>query len=937
MSKWWWIAPILGLAVALAFVLREGRKGPVTSPTAPASVPVTEARKLANQAMQLLEDPNFTRETSWLADELCQRALALDAGDAEVWAVAALASNNLYGNTYDHSASRREKARSQAARASQLDPQSIRAALASARCLEGTGNDAEVRRILRELHRRAPTDQHVIFSLIEAERSAGDEAAAQDLLRQLRALPRTGVLPLTLWFTELRLRMAGRYAEAEQILDELLAGPEVLRGAYYEKLNLLMRSWHDLADAGAFIEKIPARFRQEPAFGSAIAYYQLWRREPEIALRALDQVPQDYFEEYAAREPKALLTGWAHSLAGRSAAAQAEWRNALALVDERLKSDGRNFVLLSQRALLLALTGQSAAAREAWQLRVELGAEDRPAPEVEAQVLIALGDADGALTALERGWYQLKPGVKGLNLPTLRYHPAFASLQGDPRLQRILADGAATLATLRGPQTSVLAAVAPASDEKSVAVLAFANLSDDKANEYFSDGISEELLNVLAKVPGLKVSARTSAFYFKGKEVPIPEIAKQLGVAYVVEGIVRKAGDKVRITAQLIKAADGFHVWSDTFTRDLKDIFAVQDEIAGLIAQNLKLGMGLVVPAARREFNPEAHRLLLEGRYFWNLRTREGFDRAEAAITKAIELDPQFAQAYAGLADVRWVRTVYASYSGANFVLTADPDASSERAQALDPTLAEAYPAVGAKLHWTGRTGEAGQQFKKAIALNPNYALAHHWYALVLEGQGRLDEALAEIDQAVQLDPLSVAALSTRLRFLLMVGRIPEALAVDEKMQALRPAFFLYVGVHAQALLAAGRRDEALAAARSIVASPDREVRYVSDAMAVHVLRMLGHEAEAVAHVEKLLPRLPADSYLRGVVLAALDRWDEAMPYLERTPPGMCEIFFWNPMWDRWREDPRFGRLLAKLNCTEEYKVARATLVRMQGMPGATK
>ena len=173
------------------------------------------------------------------------------------------------------------------------------------------------------------------------------------------------------------------------------------------------------------------------------------------------------------------------------------------------------------------------------------------------------------------------------------------------------------LLTSRPPAVS-----APAVTDKSVAVLAFANLSDDKSNEYFSDGISEELLNVLAKVPGLKVSARTSAFYFKGKEVPIPEIAKQLGVAYVVEGSVRKAGDKVRITAQLIKAADGFHVWSDTFTRDLKDVFVVQDEIAGLIAGNLELKMGM--SAHSPVINPQAFDLYLQGRQAWNLRTPEG-------------------------------------------------------------------------------------------------------------------------------------------------------------------------------------------------------------------------------------------------------------------------------------------------------------------------
>ncbi len=183
------------------------------------------------------------------------------------------------------------------------------------------------------------------------------------------------------------------------------------------------------------------------------------------------------------------------------------------------------------------------------------------------------------------------------NLAIYRISPDFDALRADPRFepfQRVAQSAGATpdpKATSETQKTS--AADQPAIGQKSVAVLAFANLSDDKANEYFSDGISEELLNVLVKIPGLKVAARTSAFYFKGKEVPMPEIAKQLGVAYVVEGSVRKQGDRVRITAQLIKADDGFHVWSDTFTRDLKDIFAVQDEIAGLIAQNLSLKLGM--------------------------------------------------------------------------------------------------------------------------------------------------------------------------------------------------------------------------------------------------------------------------------------------------------------------------------------------------------
>ena len=171
-------------------------------------------------------------------------------------------------------------------------------------------------------------------------------------------------------------------------------------------------------------------------------------------------------------------------------------------------------------------------------------------------------------------------------------------------------------------------------DAKSVAVLAFANLSDDKANECFSDGISEELLNVLAKIPGLKVTARTSSFYFKGKDVQVPEIARQLGVAYVVEGSVRQAGGRVRISAQLIKATDGFQVWSDDLDRDLKDVFAVQDEIAGLIAQNLQLKLS-AAPTAAVAVDPEAHRPYLEGRQALQWRTEAGYAQAEKFFQQA--------------------------------------------------------------------------------------------------------------------------------------------------------------------------------------------------------------------------------------------------------------------------------------------------------------
>jgi tetratricopeptide (TPR) repeat protein len=327
--------------------------------------------------------------------------------------------------------------------------------------------------------------------------------------------------------------------------------------------------------------------------------------------------------------------------------------------------------------------------------------------------------------------------------------------------------------------------------------------------------------------------------------------------------------------------------------------------------------------------NPEAHQLVLEGRHFWNLRTTEGVTRAEAAFAKAIESDPEFAPAHAGLADVLVTRAIFECYAGANQALAPLARAEAQRAIALDPTLADGYPALGMVLLIEGRLTEAEEQFGKAFALNPNYALAHHWYALVLENQGRLDPALGEIDQAIRLDPLSTSAHSTRGRLLLAGRRFPEALGAYDQVLALRANFPFILGGRARCLLALGRRDEALAVVRLVEAAPTLDQRWVIDADAIYVLRQMDRQPEAADHVDKLLPRLPEESYLRGSVLAALGRWPEAEPYLLRTPKVLQSLFFWNPVWDQWRDDPRFHQLLVKLGCADAYAVARAAQVRM--------
>ncbi|HWA28570.1 MAG TPA: TIR domain-containing protein [Lacunisphaera sp.] len=447
-----------------------------------------------------------------------------------------------------------------------------------------------------------------------------------------------------------------------------------------------------------------------------------------------------------------------------------------------------------------------------------------------------------------------------------------------------------------------------AQERASVAVLAFANLSDDKANEYFSDGISEELLNVLAKVPGLKVSARTSAFYFKGKEMPVGEIARQLGVAYVIDGSVRKAGEKVRITAQLIKAADGFQVWSDTFTRDLKDIFAVQDEIAGLIAQQLQLTLARTARATA-PINPEAFELYVKARRAWNLRSAAGFAEAEERLTRALILEPDFARAHAALADVWMLRAiangVIDTFGQRTAPVFAQITSEIQKALALDPDSSEARASWGlvVRLRQWDLAG-AEREFRRAIELNPNYATAHHWLGNCLSESGRIDEGLAEDRRAAELDPFSLRILENYAKGLVRAGRCEEALAVLGRAEALSAKAPLTLLTKAEALLQLGRRAEAIATARELDGTDRAEL-----------LARAGEKAEA----ESALP--DAEGWLRYQLQTALGHTADAIANLRAEDVPSTELAGWllDPRLDPFRSDPHFVELLKTLGLTEAH------------------
>jgi TolB-like protein/Flp pilus assembly protein TadD len=484
-----------------------------------------------------------------------------------------------------------------------------------------------------------------------------------------------------------------------------------------------------------------------------------------------------------------------------------------------------------------------------------------------------------------------------------------------------------------GTRPPVAEKSALAADDKSVAVLAFANLSEEKGNEFFSDSISEELLNVLAKVPGLKVSARTSAFHFKGKDTPIPEIAKQLGVAYVVEGSVRKSGDKVRITAQLIKAADGFHVWSDTFTRDLKDIFAVQDEIAGLIAQNLELKLGLATrkPVA---INPDAYQLYIEARQAWGMRDKVHLDRAEELLKRVIALQPDFARAYAAMGNVMASRSDENDLEpGSQRYRELNEQALNwaDRALALDPDLAEAYGTKGNAYDRLGRATEARAAFRKSIELDPNYASGHQWYGRNLSEDGYLDEALGEIRRAVELDPLAPRILDNYATFLNTVGRREEALVQIERALAVQPGSLQAQAFKASILNDLGRSREAVDLTETLLRRPDH-VEF-SHLELAPVLISAGRRAEVESWLQA---DPPIRGFGRGILLCMLGRVEEAIPLLKPEASYQRDILLWTAGPYLPVDSPEFLRRLTEWGMKDAFDRAEAWRAKNQPRAAAT-
>ncbi|MFZ0952002.1 MAG: winged helix-turn-helix domain-containing protein [Candidatus Sulfotelmatobacter sp.] len=325
---------------------------------------------------------------------------------------------------------------------------------------------------------------------------------------------------------------------------------------------------------------------------------------------------------------------------------------------------------------------------------------------------------------------------------------------------------------------------------RSVAVLPMQNLSNDPGQEYFVDGMTDELITDLAQLHDLKVVSKTSVMPYKGTRKPLPQIGRELGVDAVVEGSVLRSGDRVRITAQLIRTATDRHIWAEAYDGDLKDVLSLQARVAEEITNQVKLNLSSEETGRLRRpraVNPEAYDLYLHGRYAWNQRNVQAFRQAIEYFNQALEKDSEFALAYSGLADCHTLLTLYGDGVG-NMV---EAEAAAEKALQIDSSLAEAHTSLAAVkvLHdWDWRGAE--QEFRRAIALNPNFARAHHWYGNLLLGpEGRHEEAIAELERARELDPLSLIINADAGFGYYLAGRYEPALQAYRSVLAVNPNF----------------------------------------------------------------------------------------------------------------------------------------------------
>jgi TolB-like protein/Tfp pilus assembly protein PilF len=449
-----------------------------------------------------------------------------------------------------------------------------------------------------------------------------------------------------------------------------------------------------------------------------------------------------------------------------------------------------------------------------------------------------------------------------------------------------------------------------------IAVLPFVNMSADSDNEYFSDGLSEELLNLLTKISELRVAARTSSFSYKAKDVSISQIGEELNVTHVLQGSVRKTGNDVRISAQLVRVDNGIQLWSETFDRTLDDIFVVQDEIAKTVVDKLRINLLGMMPESRKT-DPEVYSLYLRGNYFINLRSGENLEKALAALKQALAIDPDYAPAWVSL------QLTY------GYLMRASPEAKEElralqseaieRALAIDENLASAWAALAYQRKFDDSNWRGAQiAIEEALRLEPNNANVIGVAASIASASGRLSEAIQLFEKSVSLDPLNLPGLMALGRRYLIVGRIDDAFDAFDRVRAINPDYpglSLVVGL---AYMMRGDLENAL-----LETEKDPDHPYYRHQKA-NFLYMMGKKEESQTLINELLetsademPGATATVYAwRGEGDLAFEWLDIAYEQNDARP----DAFLGKLGWRKLTGDRRYSAFVEKIGLLEEWK-----------------
>ena len=908
--KWigWAVAGAVGLAAAGIALRPQGKSERGQNPApVPAAAEVNSASpSLPSRVLALRTLNGLTRERLAAADDLLAQTLKAEPTNAVALALAAQVDALMVYRSWDLSDERRQSATKRSARAAALAPddfESRRAqAIVAGFMVRTPASLQEAEALYRSLAAERAGDTNVLLELgsIFQHQRKFDEAAQTFMQAGLRQ------------YAAAAINAAGRPAEALRLAEESLAERRTA-AALILKANIELFAYNNREAARATVSQLtPTELREDDAAGVALRLAVL-SRDAEGLLRLLEPFPHPFVSILGVNYPRQYWTGLARSWQNQPEAAEIEWRGGLRSLQERLAAKPSDADALSWMAMFQSCLGLRADMERS--LRVYGNYRDLSAGQWDWNYclpLLRFGERkQEVIDRLSRSLRDTANFNRVL-YAWARYSAEFDPIRGDPQFERLLRE---TRPSTAAPFEDEVVAARPLPDAKSVAVLPFANLSGDASQEYFSDGLTEEILNALARERDLRVPGRASSFSFKGRNVSAAEIAKALNVSRLVEGSVRRSGNKVRISITLTRASDGFSEELGTFTEELTDIFALQDKIASAVVAKLTNRATAAGAGTRRAVNPEAYGLYLQARAAWVQRTAESYRQAEQFLHRALELEPTFAPAMA-LLSVNYSQMSRSAHpeSQANAALWAD------RALAADANLPDALAAKALTLSDGGDHTGAIRLLQRSIEIDPGFASGHQWLGRQLAAVGDIEGSFAALRTAAQLDPLAPRILDNYASVLALIGRPAEALQVIDGVLAAQPNWQQGIQFRARFLLLLGRLDESLALYLG------QGVAQRDPAWTARALLAAGRRAEAEQLVTGREP-----GFTKGMVLCVLGRPAEGIPMLRPRTSVQREMILWEQAAAMPRDLPEFHAALKEWGLADAW--ARAEAWRAKNAP----